>query len=600
MKKLLLCALLSFTATLPTLAEDLVLTFSPEYCFNEQKFPPASANESNLNWSNIIDDFQWNLTNFWHASEEMDAILCGRLCNANTGQRIASISTAQEIPYRVSEVILTIDDVNTEDIFSIELKKHLFSDVAEETVAIEVSKVTAGELSFKISDPQPDRKYVLQITTYPITSVANTGILKISKVVYKELVEQTDVTLDWGVENVSAVLGDDTFVAPVLTCEPDDEAVKKLIQYNSTDENVATINANGKLTIVGAGETTISAVIEGSDAVKAATASYELTVENDPNTLLLLFNSATLSGVDDSSPSWKFITDEKEWTITNFSIGENGNGITCGKDVASITTDFFFTDHLKEIVLTVSDLKEGAVDNITLYAYVDDKLNHPIESITVEQPTEGNIVFDVTAQPGLKYSIVVNCNTADAAGSITISKIAYLKATEVNSATQATLYVSENDKDFTVLAPGTYASNDNWVVLKFDTPESHSVWHRFVNGDKIIDPVAKAPAFISRATANADRHGFNQYAEQSFKHVENGTLEYYTENADGTRSAVNSVVFSGVTSVNEIDCDDSEQPAQFFNLQGIRIERPTATGTYIVRRGNKTEKVFISRGGAAL
>lgn len=600
MKKLLLCALLSFTATLPTLAEDLVLTFSPEYCFNEQKFPPASANESNLNWSNIIDDFQWNLTNFWHASEEMDAILCGRLCNANTGQRIASISTAQEIPYRVSEVILTIDDVNTEDIFSIELKKHLFSDVAEETVAIEVSKVTAGELSFKISDPQPDRKYVLQITTYPITSVANTGILKISKVVYKELVEQTDVTLDWGVENVSAVLGDDTFVAPVLTCEPDDEAVKKLIQYNSTDENVATINANGKLTIVGAGETTISAVIEGSDAVKAATASYKLTVETDPNTLLLLFNSATLSGVDDSSSSWKIGPADESWTIKNFSISENGDGITCGKDVASITTDFIIDDHLKEIVLTISDLKEGVVDNITLYAYGANNTKLPIESIVVEEVSEGNIVFDVTAQPGLKYSIVVNCNTADAAGAVTISKIAYLKETEVNSATQATLYVSENDKDFTVLAPGTYESNDNWVVLKFDTPESHSVWHRFVNGDKIIDPVAKAPAFISRATADADRHGFNQYAEQSFKHVEDGTLEYYTENADGTRSAVNSVVFSGVTSVNEIDCDDSEQPAQFFNLQGIRIERPTATGTYIVRRGNKTEKVFISRGGAAL
>lgn len=591
MKKLLLCALLSFTTVLPTLAKDLVLTFSPENCDYRQILPtdnsPISIQSNGYNWT---------LNNFWHTDENMTSVQCGKKSSSEITSGINLSNQTINMP--VSEVIIHIDNPSIPShINSISLETQRLYGTTEEKITILYDDLTTGDLSFKIQKPQPDMYYTISIKSWNRTG---TDFLQISEVVYKELVEQTDVTLDWGVENVSAVLGDDTFVAPVLTCEPDDEAVKELIQYNSTDENVATINAAGKLTLVGAGETTISAVIEGSDAVKAATASYKLTVETDPNTLLLLFNSATLSGVDDSSSSWKIGPADESWTIKNFSISENGDGITCGKDVASITTDFIIDDHLKEIVLTISDLKEGMVDNITLYAYGANNTKLPIESIVVEEVSEGNIVFDVTAQPGLKYNIVVNCNTADAAGAVTISKIAYLKETKVNSATQATLYVSENDKDFTVLAPGTYESNDNWVVLKFDTPESHSVWHRFVNGDKIIDPVAKAPAFISRATADADRHGFNQYAEQSFKHVEDGTLEYYTENADGTRSAVNSVVFSGVTSVNEIDCDDSEQPAQFFNLQGIRIERPTATGTYIVRRGNKTEKVFISRGGAAL
>lgn len=594
MKKLLLCALLSFTTVLPTLAKDLVLTFSPENCDYRQILPtdnsPISIQSNGYNWT---------LNNFWHTDENMTSVQCGKKSSSEITSGINLSNQTINMP--VSEVIIHIDNPSIPShINSISLETQRLYGTTEEKITILYDDLTTGDLSFKIQKPQPDMYYTISIKSWNRTG---TDFLQISEVVYVELVEQTDVKLDWGVENVSAVLGDDTFVAPVLTCEPDDEAVKELIQYNSTDENVATINAAGKLTLVGAGETTISAVIEGSDAVKAATASYKLTVETDPNTLLLLFNSATLSGVDDSSSSWKIGPADESWTIKNFSISENGDGITCGKDVASITTDFIIDDHLKEIVLTISDLKEGAVNNITLYAYGANNTKLPIESITVEQPTEGNIVFDVTAQPGLKYNIVVNCNTADAAGAVTISKIAYRKATEVNSASQATLYVSEVDSpnaEFTICDATVYASNDNWVVLKFDTPESHSVWHRFVNGDKIIDPVAKAPAFISRATADADRHGFNQYAEQSFKHVEDGTLEYYTENADGTRSAVNSVVFSGVTSVNEIDCDDSEQPAQFYNLQGIRIERPTATGTYIVRRGNKTEKVFISRGGAAL
>lgn len=598
MKKLLLCALLSLSTILPTLAEDLVLTFGNEYC-NEQLLPQNPT--ANFTWQVEKDGMQWDITNFWHV-DDMSAIKGGlQTSNKNfLWNNYSTIKTKHTLTKAISEVSISFDELDSDQISKIELYAHEIDHPSLYGDPIEF-KLEKGIQTVTIPNPAPNLYYTIQVTSFWTTKY--TGFLQISQVVYKELVEKKDVTLDWGVENVSAVLGDDTFVAPVLTCEPDDEAVKELIQYNSTDENVATINAAGKLTLVGAGETTISAVIEGSDAVKAATASYKLTVETDPNTLLLLFNSATLSGVDDSSSSWKIGPADESWTIKNFSISENGDGITCGKDVASITTDFIIDDHLKEIVLTISDLKEGMVDNITLYAYGANSTKLPIESIVVEEVSEGNIVFDVTAQPGLKYNIVVNCNTADAAGAVTISKIAYRKATEVNSASQATLYVSEVDSpnaEFTICDATVYASNDNWVVLKFDTPESHSVWHRFVNGDKIIDPVAKAPAFISRATADADRHGFNQYAEQSFKHVEDGTLEYYTENADGTRSAVNSVVFSGVTSVNEIDCDYSEQPTQFYNLQGIRIERPTATGTYIVRRGNKTEKVFISRGGAAL
>ena len=534
-----------------------------------------------------------------------DAILCGRLCNRDQPQRIASISTEQKLPIKVSEVIVTIDEVNPEDILSVELKKHLYSDVAEETISVDRTTLTPGELSFKINDPQPDRNYVIQVTTYPISSVANTGILKISKVVYKEFVEQKEVKLAWSEESVSATLGDEAFMAPVLTCEPDDAEIKALIQYSSSDKNVATINAAGELTLVSPGKTTISATIDETEAFAGVSATYELTVEADPNTLLLVFNPSTLPAIDDDVETWKLQNGDGVWKISNFAVCENSNGITLGKNgsTASILTELPIDEHLDEIVLTISDFTEGKIDNITLYAYGNANQTHPIESVVVDQLTKGDIKFAVTRQPGLKYSIVVNGKSADAAGTLTISKIAYHKATDVDAAVAATLLVSENDSPdavFKECKADAYKSNGNWIVLKFDTPEGHTVWHRFVKGQNIIEPVAKAPTFMTRAAAETDRQGFKQFSGDSFKHIDEGALEYYTENAAGTRSALSRVDFSGVTGVNEIERGNDSENDEFYNLQGIKIERPVSNGIYIVRRGDQTTKIFISRANGAL
>ena len=48
-------------------------------------------------------------------------------------------------------------------------------------------------------------------------------------------------------------------------------------------------------------------------------------------------------------------------------------------------------------------------------------------------------------------------------------------------------------------------------------------------------------------------------------------------------------VESGISDV-EIDGD---QPAEYFNLQGMRVAQPAAGQIYIVRRGDKTTKEFV-------
>ena len=79
-------------------------------------------------------------------------------------------------------------------------------------------------------------------------------------------------------ESYSATLGE-TFTAPALTITPNTLTVT----YSSSDTSVATVNeTSGEVTLVAAGETTITATFAGNDDYRSATASYDLTV-TDPN-----------------------------------------------------------------------------------------------------------------------------------------------------------------------------------------------------------------------------------------------------------------------------------------------------------------------------
>lgn len=107
--------------------------------------------------------------------------------------------------------------------------------------------------------------------------------IKSITVTYNEEVGNPDYItpeLTWSAEEVTAVLGDESFVAPTLTFGPAENAedVEILTQYRSSDPNVATIDNNGKLTLVGRGTTTITAYVEEGEGYNAQEASYKLTV----------------------------------------------------------------------------------------------------------------------------------------------------------------------------------------------------------------------------------------------------------------------------------------------------------------------------------
>ena len=111
-------------------------------------------------------------------------------------------------------------------------------------------------------------------TAITATSTA-TDTYAAGSVSYALTVNKAADGLSWSSTSCTVTFGnEDTYVFPTLT-NPGNQAVT----YTSSNENVSTIDADGHITILAEGESTITATAEESDAYEASSASFTLTVE---------------------------------------------------------------------------------------------------------------------------------------------------------------------------------------------------------------------------------------------------------------------------------------------------------------------------------
>ena len=87
-------------------------------------------------------------------------------------------------------------------------------------------------------------------------------------------VAKKNAGLSWGTASRSVTIGSESNVFPTLSNDN-----QLTVTYSSSVEAVATINAEGTITLVAAGETVISAAFAGNDSFEAQTVSYTLTVK---------------------------------------------------------------------------------------------------------------------------------------------------------------------------------------------------------------------------------------------------------------------------------------------------------------------------------
>ena len=138
-----------------------------------------------------------------------------------------------------------------------------------------VSTETTGATGVNTYEINENYREIGTIYTLKVTNSYNTQITKID--IYEDdgsVVDLKDPELSFTPTSVDAVYGEPFTVPTLSTAEGFDGS----ITYSSSDAGVATVKNSGEVTLVGAGETTITATSAPTETFKAGTASYTLTV----------------------------------------------------------------------------------------------------------------------------------------------------------------------------------------------------------------------------------------------------------------------------------------------------------------------------------
>ncbi len=177
---------------------------------------------------------------------------------------MAYIETAQ-IDKAISSVVVTIDAITANKVNSISLivaSDAAFTNVVE---TIDAKELTKGDMVFDVTKTGANLYYQLK---FDCQAGSSNGLVQVSKVVYNAIVGPE---FSFSASEATATIGED-FTAPTLTNTYEEQNVT----YSSSEETVATVDAEGKVTPLSAGTTTITATL-ASDATVMA--SYTLTVK---------------------------------------------------------------------------------------------------------------------------------------------------------------------------------------------------------------------------------------------------------------------------------------------------------------------------------
>ena len=267
MKKLLLSLLVALAAAV---SNDVMAQAYKTLSFPDDNATANKVGSYDKTWQAVVGTDVWTIANFNNNSWNNDwtYIKCGSKKFAS----VASIRTDFAIDKAIANVVVTIDALkNTDKINSVKLQ--VAADTSFTTVEQEItaSELATGNLTFTIPTPAANKYYKLVFDT----DVAANGMIQISKVTYNEpgavVLEPAGISYDR--KQYDITLGDT--VDFVTLNNPNNLPVT----YASSNTNVATIDSDGNVEVVGVGTTTISATSEKTDKFDAGYASYIINVK---------------------------------------------------------------------------------------------------------------------------------------------------------------------------------------------------------------------------------------------------------------------------------------------------------------------------------
>ena len=468
---------------------------------------------------------------------------------------------------------------------------------------------------------------------------AETSSVKTLPRIYRKITGDTpvleDAELAYGVETFTATIGEDNEFPELIN--PNELPVT----YTSSDENVATIDEDGNITLVAAGETTITATSDETSEFKAGEASYLLVVEGEVTPIeygkyQLVTDASTLAADDEILIA--YVNDGEDATVA-YALGtEQKTNNRAGVEV-TYNEDGTLTPNAKAQVITLEGDAEGWYFNVgNGYLYASSKSSNQLKTeteadenakakIEIAETNDATIVFQgANTRNTLRYnpnngSPLFNCYASNATtGSLPriYRKVAEVEGETVpvtiSSAEWATLYYS--DKAFEipegVTAKIVVAIDDNDVIdfedLNGIIPAGTAVVLNGPQGTydfKVVNDETVAPAnnllrgfdashlteggdIYYKLTVKNDIVGF-YWGEENGEAFESGAHKAYLAIPAGASNAKFFVLGTAgdlvsedcgfVDGINEVTASDSKN--EYFNLNGTRVNS-LRKGIYIV------------------
>ena len=523
------------------------VTWGGNYCIAQEtayktlSFPDDNKGTNRVQaydktWTAKIGDFSWKIANFNNNRWGWTHIKAGSKNFAS----VATIDNTTPFDKAIGKIVVNVEkDVEARFVNSICLQVASdanFSNVIE-TVKLIYYKKT--DFVFNVSAPQANLYYRLK---FDLKKGNGNGFVQINKVEYFEDVSnKTATSLSFAAP--SYTISKDQTLTKLPTLKADEKPLSgKTITWSSDNEKVATVDANGTVTGVAAGNAKITAKFAGDDEYETSTASYEIIVKGAPSLSFPQTSYTVEMGDVFSTPKLEGLPEDvtPEYTSSNEEVATvdaaTGEVKIVGVGTTTITVTSPNTDIYEEAtasyVLTVNRATSKKVEfDLSTFGFENDK---EVTGLNLEGIT---MTFDANGGISPKWYTTGNAVRLYAKNILTISSVSRIKSVEfIFSPDKETEKIKYITSENTALSAGVYnAKNNTWdlsganekvVTLKNTLSSGH------FRIQKIIVTTDVSVGTISIATPE----GFGTYYNSNSYILPKGltAFGYKEANTDGT------------------------------------------------------------------
>ena len=271
------------------------VTWGGNYCIAQEtayktlSFPDDNKNNNKVSaydktWTAKIGDFSWRISRFNNNNWNNDWTYI-KAGNKKVASQ-ASIQNTTPFDRAIAKVVVDIEPINKQIEKVEKIKFEVASDanfqniVEEKTIVSDFNNVENH--TFVVKNPKVGQYFRLTFNLGKTADKLN-GLITVNKVEYYEDVSNKTAT-SLSFDAPSYTISKDQTLTKLPTLKADEKPLTgKTITWSSDNEKVATVDANGTVTGVAAGNAKITAKFAGDDTYITSTASYEIIVKGAPS-----------------------------------------------------------------------------------------------------------------------------------------------------------------------------------------------------------------------------------------------------------------------------------------------------------------------------